>query len=141
MKRPIRTIALIRRNWGIVGDAHSGSNRQVSFLGWEVVEKFKIQNSKLKIKIKPGDFAENITTKGIDWTEAKVGNKIIIKKNVSKCLHLPELQITQIGKECHSGCAIKKLVGNCIMPKSGVFAKVLSGGKIKTGDKIEVKND
>lgn len=144
VKKPVQT-AVLKKDCGIIGDAHSGTGRQVSFIGWEEVENWlKVKGKKLevgilpkgrvKIKIKPGDFAENITTNGIDWNKTKVGDKIIVGKNI-------ELEITQIGKECHSGCAIRKTIGDCIMPRRGIFAKVLLGGKIKVDDNIEVKND
>ena len=137
VKKPVKK-ASVKENFGIVGDAHSGSGRQVSFIDWSAVENWLEKKSE-KIKINYGDFAENITTAGIDWKKVKTGDKIIIKKNVSKCLHFIEMEITQIGKECHFGCAIRKAVGDCIMPKQGIFAKVLIGGDIKIGDKIEVK--
>ncbi len=144
VKKPVKT-ACVKENFGIVGDAHSGSGRQVSFLGWDEVQQWlkeKNPTSHFPLPtsgIAYGDFAENITTDGIDWKKAKTGDKIVIKKNVSKCLHFIEMEITQIGKECHFGCAIRKAVGDCIMPKQGIFAKVLIGGEIKIGDKIEVK--
>ncbi|MFH0947695.1 MAG: MOSC domain-containing protein [Elusimicrobiota bacterium] len=139
VKKPV-SVATVIRNFGVVGDAHSGSSRQVSFLGWEAVEKFRIKNSRLtglggqaeiRIKIEPGDFAENITTDGIDWDKAKVGDNIIVGETV-------KLKITQIGKECNVGCAIRKAVGDCIMPKQGIFAKVLVGGDIKIGDSVVI---
>jgi len=130
VKKPVKT-AVLKEKFGIVGDAHSGSGRQVSFIGWDAVENWLKKKSK-NIKINYGDFAENITTGGIDWNKAKVGDNIIIGETV-------KLGITQIGKECHFGCAIRKAVGDCIMPKQGIFAKVLIGGEIKIGDKIEVK--
>jgi len=123
----------------MVGDAHSGLTlRQVSLLGIENIRKFISQTKKLKrcknirLKIGPGDFAENITTGGFDLnglpmgTKLKLGNKAVI-------------EITQRGKECHTRCEIRKLVGNCIMPREGLFAKVISGGKIKVGDPIEIE--
>ncbi|MFA5779481.1 MAG: MOSC domain-containing protein [Elusimicrobiota bacterium] len=127
VKKPVKT-ACVKENFGIVGDAHSGSGRQVSFIGWAAVENWLKKKSE-KIKINYGDFAENITTDGIDWNKAKVGDNIIIGETV-------KLKITQIGKECHFGCTIRKAVGDCIMPKQGIFAKVLIGGGIKIGDKI-----
>lgn len=147
VKKPIRAIALIEKNFGIVGDAHSGSDRQVSFIGWEEVKnwlKKKRATSDFRppietfggripiFGIKYGDFAENITTEGIDWTKAKVGDQIIIGKTI-------RLEITQIGKECHFGCAIRKKIGDCLMPKQGIFAKVLIGDKIKIGDEIIIE--
>ncbi|HAX61718.1 MAG TPA: MOSC domain-containing protein [Elusimicrobia bacterium] len=136
VKKPVK-MACVKENFGIVGDAHSGSGRQVSFIGWDAVENWLKKKSK-KIKINYGDFAQNITTDGIDWNKAKVGDKIKIFSPKSE-VRSPKsiLEITQIGKECHSGCAIRKAVGDCIMPKQGIFAKVLNGGEIKIGDTIE----
>jgi len=138
VKKPVRE-ATLRKNWGLVGDAHSGlALRQVSLLGIENIRKFISQLRKLKrcknikLKIGPGDFAENITTGGFDLnglpmgTKLRLGNKAVIK-------------ITQRGKEYHAKCEIRKLVGNCIMPREGLFAKVISGGKIKVGDPIEIE--
>lgn len=123
----------------MVGDAHAGlSHRQVSLLGIENIKKFitrlvKLERCKsVKFEIGPGDFAENITTGGFDLnglpmgTKLKLGNKAVIK-------------ITQRGKECHAKCEIRKLVGDCVMPKEGIFAKVICGGKIKVGDPIEIE--
>lgn len=136
VKKPVKT-ASVKENFGIVGDAHSGSARQVSFIGWDAVKKWqlKMKNAaSLKLKINYGDFAENITTDGIDWNKAKVGDNIIIGETV-------KLEITQIGKECHFGCAIRKAVGDCIMPKQGIFAKVLLGGEIKVGDIVVIAKE
>jgi len=132
-KKPIKKndYAILKENFGIVGDVHSGTEREVSFLGQETIEKWlktKIKNQ--KIQIKPGSFAENITTKGINWEKVKCGDKIKVRDAV--------LIITQIGKFCHSACNIRKLFGDCIMPKEGIFAKVIKGGKIKCGDKITI---
>ncbi|MBI5573019.1 MAG: MOSC domain-containing protein [Elusimicrobia bacterium] len=138
VKKPVNS-AIVKENFGIVGDAHSGSGRQVSFIGWDAVKKW-MQDARYKMQVKPGDFAENITTKGIDWKKAKVGDRIKIFSPKSE-VRSPKsiLEITQIGKECHFGCAIRKAVGDCIMPKQGIFARVLIGGEIKVGDEIEVK--
>jgi MOSC domain-containing protein YiiM len=139
-KKPIGE-AMLKRNWGLVGDAHAGlSSRQVSLLGIESITKFigrwaKMERSKnVKFKIGPGDFAENITTMGFDLnglpisTKLRLGNRAVI-------------EITERGKECHTKCEIRKLIGNCIMPKEGLFAKVISGGKIKVGDHIEIEEE
>ena len=80
----------------------------------------------------PGDFAENIDTQGIDIDQIKIGDRIIIGDNIV-------LEVSQIGKECHSGCEIQKLTGECIMPKKGVFAKVLKGGIVKRNDNLRVE--
>jgi len=140
VKKPV-TEAVLRRNWGLVGDAHGGLfRRQVSLLGIENIRKFisrltKLERSKnVKFKIGPGDFAENITTGGFDLNGLQIGTKL---KLGSRAV----IEITQRGKECHTKCEIKKLIGNCIMPKEGLFAKVISGGKIKVGDPIEIKGE
>jgi len=128
-KKPV-VCAVLKKNFGVVGDAHSGTERQVSLMGWEDIEIWKDKKAK-KIEIKPGDFAENITTTGIDWSGVKIGDRIKIGGKI-------ELKVIRIGKECHSECKIKKLVGDCIMPKKGIFADVVKGGGIKTGDSVEI---
>lgn len=116
-------------DFGIVGDAHAGSRRQVSMLPYESYLKFLESRDDIS-EIKPGDFADNITTIGFPFDEVEVGKKICIGSDI-------ELEVTEIGKsECHTGCYIRRTVGDCIMPREGIFAKVLKGGKIKVGDKI-----
>ena len=106
-------------NFGIEGDAHAGTwHRQVSLLAGEAVDTMKAKG----LDLAPGAFGENIVTRGVDWSRAKVGEMIAIGA--------VELQITQIGKDCHSRCAIYYAAGDCIMPSQGIFAKVLKGGKI-----------
>ena len=114
--------------YGLLGDAHANfdTHRQVSLLAIERIDKMK----KLGLDLKPGDFAENLTTKGIDLKSLKPGTRISIGGGVI-------LEISKIGKECHSGCAIFKQVGKCIMPEEGVFAKVIRGGLVKAGDAIQ----
>lgn len=120
--------AKVLKNFGLEGDAHAGNwHRQVSLLAQESIEKMR----SLGLALSPGDFAENITTSGIDLLALSVGTKIKIGNVL--------LEITQKGKECHLGCEIRKLVGDCIMPKEGIFAKVLEGGEIQVGDEIEVQ--
>lgn len=110
---------VLRKNFGIEGDAHAGAwHRQVSLLAGEAIDTMKAKGPSLA----PGAFGENIVTRGVDWSRAKVGETIAIGE--------VKLQITQIGKECHSRCAIYYSAGDCIMPTQGVFAKVLKGGKI-----------
>jgi MOSC domain-containing protein YiiM len=123
-KTNIDNVVLVK-DFGIIGDAHAGSHRQISLLPIESFDK--LEND--IIKINPGDFAENITTIGIEFNNFFVGRRIKIGKSI-------ELEITQIGKECHQGCYIKETVGNCIMPMEGVFAKVINGGDISVGDAI-----
>ncbi len=120
-------IGVLKENFGIVGDAHAGSRRQVSLLAEESIEKMK--NKGLDINF--GDFAENIVTSGIDLKNLPIATKIRIGKNAI-------LEVTQIGKVCVSRCAIYYKTGDCIMPKEGIFAKVLKGGIIKVGDRLEV---
>ncbi len=118
--------ALVKVDHGIYGDAHAGPwHRQVSLLALESIEKTRAQG----LEVGFGDFAENVATKGIDWPRVPVGSRWRLGSSV-------ELEITQIGKECHNRCAIYYAAGDCIMPKEGVFARVLKGGKIRVGDKI-----
>ena len=123
---------LFREEYGLDGDAHADccSHRQVSLLAMESIDKMR----KLGLDVKPGDFAENLTTEGMALVSLPVGTRVAVGKEVV-------LEISQIGKECHSGCAIMRQVGKCIMPKEGVFARVVHGGIVKTGDGIgEVKD-
>ncbi|MFY9814549.1 MAG: MOSC domain-containing protein [Dehalococcoidales bacterium] len=118
-----------KEGFGMVTDAHADFNthRQVSLLATESIDKMR----KLGLDLGPGAFAENLTTEGIDLVSIPVGTKIKIGKEVV-------LEISQIGKECHVGCAIFQKVGKCVMPKEGVFGKVIKGGTITPGDKIRV---
>ncbi len=113
---------------GVAGDAHAeGGIRQVSLLALESIEKMRARGA----PVKPGDFAENITTAGLPLGELPVGTRLRLGAAA-------ELVITQIGKACHHGCAIRQLVGDCIMPREGVFARVLKGGVVRPGDAVEV---
>jgi MOSC domain-containing protein YiiM len=117
-------------NHGMVGDAHAGEwHRQVSLLAEESIDKMTASGVK---GLTPGKFAENITTEGIVLYELPVGTRLKIGET--------ELEVTQIGKECHSSCEIRKLVGDCVMPREGIFTKVLKEGYIKAGDEIEILN-
>lgn len=130
VKKPIRK-GYFEVDHGLVGDAHAGNwHRQVSLLGQESIDK--LNKEKLK-DLCVGAFAENLTTKGIILYELPIGTKLEIGET--------EMEVTQIGKECHTGCAIRKLVGDCVMPREGIFAKVLKPGWIKAGDKIEIVNE
>jgi cyclic pyranopterin phosphate synthase len=114
--------------FGLKDDAHAGKwHRQVSLLGVESIDKMKREGLD---DLQLGDFAENITTSGILLYELPIGTKL----KVGEC----ELEVTQIGKKCHEGCAIKNKVGDCVMPREGIFARVLKGGVIKAGDDIEI---
>jgi MOSC domain-containing protein YiiM len=127
-KTPVHEIA-IRENYGVDGDAHADNNthRQVSLLAIESIDKMRGKG----LDLQPGDFAENITTQGIDLASLPVGTRIIAGDEVV-------LEMTQIGKECHTGCAIRQQVGDCIMPREGVFARVIRGGRMKAGDVITI---
>ena len=109
-------------DWGILGDAHAGKwHRQISLLAEESIEKMRL----LGADVSAGDFAENLTLRGVDVPHLSIGDKLVIEEVV--------LEVTQIGKECHSHCAIYYAVGDCVMPREGVFAKVLRGGKLRLG--------
>jgi len=122
----------LREDYGLVGDAHADchTHRQVSLLAIESIDKMK----SLGFDISPGDFAENLTTEGIGLASLPVGTNLSVGKETI-------LEITQIGKECHSGCAIFRQIGKCIMPKEGVFVRVIRGGHVKVGDPIRIEKD
>ena len=119
----------LKEEYGLVGDAHADccTHRQVSLLAMESIDKMQ----GLGVELKPGDFAENLTVEGIDILSVAPGTRMRVGSDI-------DLEVTQIGKECHSGCAIQKLVGKCIMPKEGIFARVIRGGVVKPGDAISV---
>jgi MOSC domain-containing protein YiiM len=120
--------ARLKAGFGIEGDAHAGDwHRQVSLLGEESIEKMRAKGA----NVTEGDFAENITTEGIDLQTLKIGSKLRLGTEA-------EVEITQFGKQCHSGCFIFQQIGDCIMPREGVFAKVTKQGRIKPGDTIEI---
>lgn len=127
-KKPIKEV-LLKTNYGIEGDAHASSkwHRQVSLLSLESIRKMQDKG----LNVNPGDFAENITTEGIDLPTLPVGTKMTIGNNI-------EVEVSQIGKECHTRCAIYYLAGDCVMPKEGIFVTVLKGGKVREGDEIVV---
>ncbi|NOY53213.1 MAG: MOSC domain-containing protein [Deltaproteobacteria bacterium] len=122
-----RERVVLKENWGIDGDAHAGKwHRQVSMLAGESIEKVR----KILPSLKNGAFAENIITEGIDLNTFKKGDRLHLGEKVV-------LEVTQIGKQCHNdGCAIKKATGDCIMPKEGIFTKVLHGGTLRKGDPV-----
>ncbi len=119
-------------NFGLEGDAHAGKwHRQISLLGAESIEKAKGMRTD---GLCHGVFAENLTTEGITLYTLPVGTLLKVGDEAV-------LEVTQIGKECHEGCAVSKLVGQCVMPKEGIFAKVLKGGIVRPGDEITVINN
>ena len=122
--------AELKVDFGIAGDAHGGSRHgQVSLLAYESIDKMVAKGA----EVVAGDFAENITTEGIDLQSLSIGSKLKLGSEA-------EIEITQFGKKCHQACEILKLVGDCIMPREGIFAKVIKPGQIKPGDIIEVLN-
>jgi len=124
VKRPVGSI-LVTEN-GLEGDAHSGDwHRQVSLLSEDSIDKMRGEG----VEINYGDFAENLTVKSIDLLRMQIGAKIQIGDRVV-------LEVTQIGKECHQGCAIRKQIGDCVMPREGIFTKVVHAGSIKLGDRV-----
>lgn len=129
IKSPVPQIEL-KKNHGIVGDAHAGNwHRQVSLLAVESLEKMKEKIPSLK----PGDFAENIMTEGISLHTLPIGTLL----SIGEC----ELEVTQIGKECHKGCEIRNITGECIMPTEGIFAIVRKEGTIYPEDDIRIAYD
>ena len=122
------TACTLLKDHGLKDDAHAGPwHRQVSLLANESIEKMKAMG----LKVGYGDFAENITTEGVDLVHLPIGTTIRIG-------HQAALRVTQIGKECHERCAIYYQAGDCVMPKEGIFAEVLSEGEVKVGDEITI---
>ena len=114
-------------NLGLEGDAHAGfAHRQVSLLAMESIKKMQDKG----LDVHPGDFAENLTTEGLVLPELPVGTRMKIGGAL--------LEVSQIGKECHTRCAIYYQAGDCVMPKEGIFAIVLEGGPVKVGDSLEI---
>jgi len=124
--------AQLREDFGVVDDAHAdcGTHRQVSLLAIESITKMR----EAGYDVNPGDFAENLTTEGIDLPSLPVGTSLRIGEDII-------LEISQIGKECHTGCAIFREIGKCIMPREGVFAKVIRGGVVRPGDELLGKEE
>ena len=128
-KYNIHTVNVIE-DWGLENDAHAGKwHRQVSLLSYEKIEEFKSKGA----PIKDGAFGENLIIDGYDFKTLPIGTKF-------KCNDVV-LELTQIGKKCHSGCEIYKIMGDCIMPREGVFTKVLRGGTITEGDSFDIINE
>ncbi|MFC1932016.1 MOSC domain-containing protein [Chloroflexota bacterium] len=122
----------LHQDYGLADDAHADccTHRQVSLMAIESINNMR----GLGFDVGPGDFAENLTTEGIDLVLLPVGTKVSVGKEAI-------LEISQIGKECHTGCAIFRQIGKCIMPKEGVFAKVICDGPTKAGDQIRIRKD
>lgn len=127
IKKPIEE-GIFKEDYGLIGDAHAGKwHRQVSLLGQESIDKMKSTGIE---GLCSGKFAENITTEGIVLYGLPVGSMLRIGETIQ--------EVTQIGKECHGGCEIRTQVGDCVMPREGIFTRVIKGGCVKAGDIIEV---
>ncbi len=129
MRKKAVDSAVLKDNYGIENDAHASGewHRQVSLLGTESIKKMTDKG----LDVGPGDFAENITTEGVDLPALPIGTKMTIGDDI-------ELEVSQIGKLCHNRCAIYHQAGDCVMPREGIFVKVIIGGTIKIGDEIKV---
>jgi MOSC domain-containing protein YiiM len=127
-KKPAPAIALILGH-GVAGDAHAGDwHRQVSLLAQESIDTMTTKD----LRLSPGDFAENITSRGIDLWSLPVGTRLRLGSDAL-------VEVTQIGKECHLGCEIRRQVGDCVMPRQGIFARVLREGTVRPGDPIAIE--
>ena len=127
-KKPVDE-GLFKEEYGLMGDAHADADthRQVSLLALDSIEKMR----HLGLELSAGDFAENLTVEGLDLVSLPIGTRLVLERGVI-------LEMTQIGKECHTACAIRRQVGQCIMPTEGIFTRVIKGGLVKTGDEIKV---
>lgn len=125
-KKPVAE-GTLRVNWGLEGDAHAGEwHRQVSLLAIESIEKMRAKG----LNVRPGSFAENITTEGLELYTLPIGTRLRLGTAL--------VEVTQIGKECHTKCAIYQAAGDCVMPREGIFVKVLEPGTVRAGDPIEI---
>ena len=126
------TNGVLKQDYGLIGDAHANcdTHRQVSLLAMESISK--MQN--LGLNVGPGDFAENLTTEAIEMVSLPVGTQLSVGREII-------LEISQIGKECHTRCAIFRQVGQCIMPEEGIFARVIRGGMVQPDDEISILED
>jgi MOSC domain-containing protein YiiM len=127
MKKVPQPTITLKKAYGVVGDAHADcqTHRQVSLLAMESIDKMRAKGFELQ----PGDFAENLTTEGIDLCSQPIGTRFGVGKEVV-------LEMTQIGKQCHADCTVRKEVGDCVMPREGVFTRVIRGGTIRPGDSL-----
>lgn len=125
-KKPVSEV-MVKADFGIEGDAHASGDwhRQVSLLAIESIVKMQEKG----LKVVAGDFAENITTEGIDLPSLPIGTRMVMADDI-------EAEVTQIGKVCHTKCAIYRQAGDCVMPKEGIFVKIIKGGTLKPGDPL-----
>ncbi len=127
MRKTDRRSGLLRAGWGLEGDAHAGPwHRQVSLLALESIRKMQDKG----LSVGPGDFAENITTEGLELYTLPVGTRMRLGDTL--------VAVTQIGKECHDRCAIYQQAGDCVMPREGIFVEVLEGGEVSAGDAVVI---
>ena len=125
-KKPVESVEL-RADHGIIGDAHAGMRkRQVSLLAAESIQKMKDKG----LDVNAGDFAENVTTEGIDLPELPLGTRLRLGPAL--------VEVTQIGKKCHDRCEIYNQAGDCVMPREGIFVRVLEGGALRAGDPVKL---
>jgi len=125
-KKPI-PVGVLREDYGLVGDAHAGTGRQVSLLANESVDTMRAEG----LELHPGDFGENLTVCGIEVHRLPIGARLRVG-------NAAVLEVTEIGKECHEECEIKAQTGRCVMPTEGVFARVVVAGEVSAGDEVEV---
>jgi len=126
-KTPVDVVEVVEDH-GILGDAHAGPwERQISFLAGEQIQEARSRG----LRVDFGDFAENVATEGVNWKNLPLGTRV-------KLGHEVVVEITKIGKECHKKCAIYYQAGDCIMPREGIFARVIEGGTLRCGDEIDV---
>jgi MOSC domain-containing protein YiiM len=125
-KKPV-VVGVLREEYGLVGDAHAGTGRQVSLLANESVDTMRAEG----LELRPGDFGENLTVCGIEVHRLPIGARLRVGSAVV-------LEVTEIGKECHEECEIKAQTGRCVMPTEGVFARVVVGGEVRAEDEVEV---
>ena len=125
-KAPVEFVDLVE-DLGVAGDAHAGTGRQVSLLDFGSMEAVRLQLP----TVGPGSFAENLAVEGLNALGLALGSRVRVGSGAV-------LEITQIGKKCHHGCEIRRIVGDCIMPREGLFARVVSGGRVRPGDSLEL---
>ncbi len=129
-KHPVQA-AELRADFGIVGDAHAGPwHRQVSILSRGSVQKLQ---DRITMELKPGDFAENILVEGMEVFQLPVGTKLLLGSAL--------VEVTQIGKTCHADCAIRRQAGDCVMPREGIFVRVLQDGVVRPGDELSLTDN
>lgn len=126
------TEVVLKEDYGLIGDAHADccTHRQVSLLAMESIDRMR----KLGFQVGPGDFAENLTTEGSELVSLPIGTRISIGEDAL-------LEVSQIGKECHTGCAIYQEIGKCVMPREGIFARVIHGGCVRAGDDVRIQKN